>query len=269
MRWSAIDTTIWSGPLVGSRTRSFLGTRGLAERCRCRGQLGLPNHDPSGGQNCGSPAWAVSAAMMERLRAVATVALIDRARTDIARHQVLSVHGGMAACAAIQMLRAFDDAVLARFAVASSARFALDSWCTRFALLCGISTRFALLSTGPARFALASSLARLVLPVSTAAGFLVSPPRAAAASRLPLAAARRARFLSRAARNASARALFIRYSTPSTGPTCGGSRSRYGRPTPYCLPFWSIHFHRTSVDAKRCMRVSPLTLTTSIARPWP
>src|SRR5262245_6548824 len=59
------------------------------------------------------------------------------------------------------------------------------------------------------------------------------------------------------------------YSLPSIAPTCGGSRSRYGRPTPSSVSCRSIHFHRSSLAANRCRRVSPLTLTRSTASPWP
>ena len=38
------------------------------------------------------------------------------------------------------------------------------------------------------------------------------------------------------------------YSLPSTGATCGGSLSRYGRPIPNSFSCASIHFHRTSLD---------------------
>src|SRR5262249_32729540 len=59
------------------------------------------------------------------------------------------------------------------------------------------------------------------------------------------------------------------YSLPSIDATCGGSRSRYGRPTPSSFSCASTHFHSTSLAAKRCRRVSPLTLTRSMASPWP
>ena len=32
------------------------------------------------------------------------------------------------------------------------------------------------------------------------------------------------------------------------GPTCGGSKRRYGRPTPYCCPFASTHFQSASLE---------------------
>src|SRR6185369_6126382 len=57
------------------------------------------------------------------------------------------------------------------------------------------------------------------------------------------------------------------YSLPSTGATCGGSRSRYGRPIPSSFSCASIHFHRMSLEAHRCARVSPFTLTRSAASP--
>src|SRR5262249_28222887 len=59
------------------------------------------------------------------------------------------------------------------------------------------------------------------------------------------------------------------YSLPSIGAMCGGSLSRYGLPIPYSLPCASIHFHKISLEIHRSERVSPLTLTTSAARPWP
>src|SRR5262252_6603477 len=59
------------------------------------------------------------------------------------------------------------------------------------------------------------------------------------------------------------------YSLPSIAPTCGGSRSRYGRPTPSSVSCASIHFHSSSLAANRCRRVAPLTLTRSTASPWP
>src|SRR5215831_1562547 len=59
------------------------------------------------------------------------------------------------------------------------------------------------------------------------------------------------------------------YSLPSIDATCGGSRSRYGRPTPSSFSCASTHFHSTSLAANRCRRVSPLTLTRSMASPWP
>src|SRR5262249_56647178 len=54
------------------------------------------------------------------------------------------------------------------------------------------------------------------------------------------------------------------YSLPSIAPTCGGSRSRYGRPTPSSVSCASTHFHSTSLAANRCRRVAPLTLTRSM-----
>src|SRR5215831_14839107 len=59
------------------------------------------------------------------------------------------------------------------------------------------------------------------------------------------------------------------YSLPSIDATCGGSRSRYGRPTPSSFSCASTHFHSSSLAAKRCRRVCPLTLTRSMASPWP
>src|SRR5262249_11130497 len=59
------------------------------------------------------------------------------------------------------------------------------------------------------------------------------------------------------------------YSLPSIGATCGGSRSRYGRPTASSVSCASTHFHSCSLAANRCRRVSPLTLTRSTASPWP
>src|SRR5262249_14822923 len=59
------------------------------------------------------------------------------------------------------------------------------------------------------------------------------------------------------------------YSLPSIGATCGGSRSRYGRPTASSVSCPSTHFHSSSLAANRFRRVSPLTLTSSMASPWP
>src|SRR5215211_5195927 len=41
----------------------------------------------------------------------------------------------------------------------------------------------------------------------------------------------------------------VMYSLPSIGPTCGGSRSRYGRPTPSSFSCTSIHFHSSWLDS--------------------
>src|SRR5215469_9732116 len=41
------------------------------------------------------------------------------------------------------------------------------------------------------------------------------------------------------------------YSLPSIDATCGGSRSRYGRPTPSSVSCASTHFHSTSLAANR------------------
>src|SRR5712671_7355960 len=72
-----------------------------------------------------------------------------------------------------------------------------------------------------------------------------------------------------ARRCAVARLRLTAYSQPSTGPTCGGSRSRYGRPIPNSFSCASIHFHSSSLEAFRCVRFSPLTLTISAASAWP
>ena len=58
-------------------------------------------------------------------------------------------------------------------------------------------------------------------------------------------------------------------SFPSIAPTCGGSLSRYGRPTPSSFSCASIHFHKASVESHRRARVSPFTLTRSTAAPCP
>jgi hypothetical protein len=54
---------------------------------------------------------------------------------------------------------------------------------------------------------------------------------------------------------------------PSIGATCGGSLSRYGRPTRSSFSCKSIHFHRVSLHAHLSARDSPLTLTMSAASP--
>src|SRR5262249_36591500 len=59
------------------------------------------------------------------------------------------------------------------------------------------------------------------------------------------------------------------YSLPSSAPICGGSRSGDGRPTPRPVSCASPHFQSSSLAAKRCRRVAPLTLTRSMASPWP
>src|SRR5512132_1886448 len=71
------------------------------------------------------------------------------------------------------------------------------------------------------------------------------------------------------ARRAFAALRLSAYSLPSSGATCGGSLSRYGRPIPSSFSCASIHFHRISLDAHLSARVSPFTLTRSAASPWP
>src|SRR5262245_4858783 len=57
------------------------------------------------------------------------------------------------------------------------------------------------------------------------------------------------------------------YSLPSIGATCGGSLSRYGRPTPSSFSCTSIHFHKISLHVHLAARFSPFTLTRSAASP--
>src|SRR5262245_12280238 len=59
------------------------------------------------------------------------------------------------------------------------------------------------------------------------------------------------------------------YSLPSIGATCWGSRWRHGRPTASSFSCPSPHSHSSSLAANRFRRVSPLTLTRSMASPWP
>src|SRR5690349_6521790 len=66
-----------------------------------------------------------------------------------------------------------------------------------------------------------------------------------------------------------ARARLTVYAVPSIGPTCGGSRSRYGRPLPSSFSCASIHCHSSSLEMDRSARVAPLTLTRSAASPCP
>src|SRR6476661_3073764 len=69
------------------------------------------------------------------------------------------------------------------------------------------------------------------------------------------------------ASRAFARPRLSAYSLPSSGATCGGSLSRYGRPIPSSFSCASIQFHKISLDVHLSARVSPFTLTRSAASP--